>query len=282
MNWIVSKKNLWNNVVMMEVKVPEVAVNWKPGQYVNIKLQNESENIPVIISSCDQNKGTIKLYIQKTNTQLGNLVNLNMGDEVYSVDGPYGNAIEAGYRGTVLCAAGAVGISHLYPIVRAMHAEGNRVIVVIAAKNCDYIILEKELRNVCDELIIMTDDGSSGNKGLLVHGMYDVLKREKVDKVITIGATYMVKYSSLLAQKFNVENTAILYSQKIIRKGVMPVYRVNIVGGAKAICVEGPEFNAYYTNFDEMIERLGCKEDFAGNQNYAADLNVSKYGRVFV
>jgi ferredoxin--NADP+ reductase len=163
--------------------------------------------------------------------------------------------------GTVVCAGGGVGVAPLLPIVRAFHEAGNKVIVVLAARTKDLIILEEQMRESSDEVIIMTDDGSYGNKGLVTEGVESVIKREKVDLCVTIGPAIMMKFVSLLTQKYNIPTVASLNTIMVDGTGMCGACRISVGGKTKFVCIDGPEFNAHEVNFDELLMRLGSYKD---------------------
>jgi NAD(P)H-flavin reductase len=209
----------------------------------------------------DPEKGTITLVIQKVGVTSHKVASLEVGDELTDVVGPLGHATHIEKLGTVLCSGGGVGIAPLLPIVQAMKEAGNRVITVLAARSKDLIILEDQMRQHSDEVIIMTDDGSAGQKGLVTEGMESVIKREKVDQAIAIGPAIMMKYASLLTQKYNIPTVASLNTIMVDGTGMCGACRVSVGGKTKFVCVDGPEFDAHEVDFDELLMRLGAYQD---------------------
>lgn len=258
-----------DKVVQLEIEAPRIAQKRKAGHFVIVKIGIEGERIPLTISQADPEKGTITLVVQVVGTTSNKLSKLNIGDEVTDVVGPLGNATHISKVGTVLCAGGGVGIAPLLPIVEAMHLAGNRVISVLAARNKELLILQKEVENFSDNVIVVTDDGSVGQKGLVTDGMEKVLKEEKVDEVIIIGPAIMMKYASLLTQKFNVPAQVSLNTIMVDGTGMCGACRVTIGGETKFVCIDGPEFNAYDVDFDELLMRLGSykNEEAASYKN---------------
>ena len=175
---------------------------------------------------------------------------------LHDVVGPLGQATHIENYGTVLCAGGGVGTAPLLPIIRAMKEAGNRVISVLAGRTKDLIILEDEVRASSDETIIMTDDGSYGNKGVVTVGMEEVLKREHVDYCVTIGPAIMMKFCALLTKKYEVPTEASLNAIMVDGTGMCGACRVTVGGKTRFVCVEGPEFNAHEIDFDELMMRL--------------------------
>ena len=271
MNWIVAKKNLSENIVKLEIQASEIAMVRKPGHHVIVKIDKMSEPFPMVISQVNKNKGTITLFVHKMGVIHQRLSTLVVGDELFEVSGPYGYAIKIDKVGTVVCAAGGVGIAPLYPVVEALKEAGNKVITVLAARSSDLLILEDEIRRVSDEVVIMTDDGSRGKKGLVTDGMQAIFNREKVVQVVTFGSARMIKHTTLLTHMYNIPLTATLYSMKVDNAGINGIYRVSVCGNSKYICVDGIDFNAFYPDFDTMIKRMESRlsKESVGNQNYS-------------
>ena len=186
------------------------------------------------------------------------LCELNEGDYITDLVGPLGQATHIEKVGTVVCAGGGVGCAPLLPIVEAMHKAGNRVIVVLAARSKDLVILEEQMKANSDEVIVMTDDGSYGKKGLVTNGIEEVINREEVNLCVTIGPAIMMKFVSLLTKKYNIPTVASLNTIMVDGTGMCGACRVSIGGKTKFVCVDGPEFDAHQVDFDEMIMRLGA------------------------
>lgn len=257
MNLIVAKKYLSGNVVEMEVESPLIAQKRKAGHFVILKLGSNGERIPLTIAKADTERGTITLIIQKVGVTSHKICNLEVGEEITDVVGPLGHPTHIENIGTLLCAGGGVGVAPLLPIVEAMHKAGNRIITVLAARSKELIILEAEMRANSDEVIIMTDDGSYGKKGIVTQGMEEVIAREKIDMALTIGPAIMMKYCSLLTAKYNIPTMASLNATMVDGTGMCGACRVTVAGKTKFVCVDGPEFNAHEVNFDELLMRLG-------------------------
>ena len=196
MNKIVSKEHFSANVVKLEVEAPLIARSRKAGHFVIVKVGEKGERIPLTIAGADTTKGTITLVIQAVGGSSKNICELNAGDYITDLVGPLGQATHIEKVGTVVCAGGGVGVAPLLPIVEAFHKAGNRVIVVLAARTKDLVILEEQMRANSDEVIVMTDDGSYGTKGLVTNGVESVINREKVDLCVTIGPAIMMKFVS--------------------------------------------------------------------------------------
>ncbi len=261
MNKIVKKEYLSDNVIKLEVEAPLIAKSRKAGHFVIVKVGKYGERIPLTIASADKEKGTITLVIQVVGNSSKKICALNEGDYITDLVGPLGKATHIENFGTVVCACGGVGTAPMLPIVEAMKAAGNKVITVLAARTKELIILEKEMRAFSDEVIIMTDDGSYGKKGLVTNGVEEVIQREKVDLCVTIGPAIMMKFVSLLTAKYNVPTVASLNTIMVDGTGMCGACRITVGGKTKFVCVDGPEFDAHQVDFDEMLMRLGAYKD---------------------
>lgn len=261
MNKIVSKEYFSEHVIRFEVEAPLIAKSRKAGHFVMVKVGEKGERIPLTIADADLKKGTITLVVQKMGVSSTKLCALNEGDYITDLVGPLGKATHIENFGTVVCACGGVGTAPMLPIVAALKQAGNRVIVVIAARNKDLIILEEQMRNYSDEVLVMTDDGSYGTKGLVTNGVESIVNREKVDLCVTIGPAVMMKFVSLLTKKYEIPTVASLNTIMVDGTGMCGACRVSVGGKTKFVCVDGPEFDAHQVDFDEMLMRLGGYKD---------------------
>jgi ferredoxin/flavodoxin---NADP+ reductase len=256
MNRVIVNEYLSPHVVKLEIYAPLIARRRKAGHFVIIRIGEKGERIPLTIADADTEKGTITLIIQKVGLTSHKVADLCLGEEI-DIVGPLGNATYIEKVGTVLCAGGGVGIAPLLPIVEAMHKAGNKVISVLAAKTKELLILENEIRTHSDQVVIMTDDGSCGQKGLITAGMEDIIRTQKIDLCVTIGPAIMMKYTSLLTKKYDVPTMASLNTIMVDGTGMCGACRVSVGGRIKFVCVDGPEFNAHEVDFDELLMRLG-------------------------
>ena len=198
MNKIVKKTQFSEKVYRLEVEAPLIAKARKAGHFVIVRVGEKGERVPLTIAGSDPVKGTITLVVQAVGASTIRLCNLQEGEYITDVVGPLGRATHIENFGTVVCAGGGVGVAPMLPIIQALKAAGNRVVSVLAGRNKDLIILEDEVRKSSDEVIIMTDDGSYGKKGVVTVGIEEVIQREKVDKVFAIGPAIMMKFCCLL------------------------------------------------------------------------------------
>lgn len=258
MNKIVDKQYLSENVVKFEVEAPLIAKARKAGHFVIVKVGKYGERIPLTIASADTVKGTITLVIQKVGGSSQKICALNVGDFITDLVGPLGQATHIENFGTVVCACGGVGTAPMLPIVEAMKKAGNRVITVQAARTKNLVILEEEMKQYSDEVVIMTDDGSYGTKGLVTNGVESVIQREKVDLCVTIGPAIMMKFVSKLTKEYHVPTVASLNTIMVDGTGMCGACRVTVGGKTRFVCVDGPEFDAHQVDFDEMLMRLNA------------------------
>ena len=253
MNKIVSKVQYSEKVFRLEVEAPLIAKARKAGHFVMVRIGDKGERMPLTIAGADTEKGTITLVVQKVGLSSTRLCDLNVGDEVTDIVGPLGKATHIENFGTVLCAGGGVGTAPMLPIIQALKAAGNRVISVIAGRSKDLIILEDEVRAASDEVIIMTDDGSYGQKGVVTVGMEEVIKREKVDKCFAIGPAIMMKFCCLLTKKYDIPTDVSLNTIMVDGTGMCGACRITVDGKTRFVCVDGPEFDGHKVDFDDML-----------------------------
>jgi NAD(P)H-flavin reductase len=275
MNKIVLKEFLSEKVARIVLEAPDIAESRKPGNFVIIRVDEKGERIPLTIADADVDAGTITLIVQEVGVTSAKLIALNAGDYIIDVVGPLGKPTHIEKVGTVLCGGGGVGIAPLFPIVKGYKEAGNKVITVLAARTKDLLILEEDMRKYSDEVIIMTDDGSYGRKGLVTAGMEDVLTREKVDEAIVIGPAIMMKYAALTTKKYNVPTLASLNTIMVDGTGMCGACRITVGGETKFVCVDGPEFDAHQVDFDLMLKRLGAykEQEVKAYEEYLAKVN---------
>ena len=277
MNKIISKRFFSDNVAELVVEAPLIARSRRAGHFVIIRVDANSERIPLTISAADIERGTITLVVQQIGVSTRKLLALNPGDSLHDIVGPLGRATRIEKYGTVVCACGGVGAAPMLPIAEALKKAGNRVITILAARNKDLLILRDELAQWSDEVIIMTDDGSAGQQGVVTVGVEQVINREKVDKCITIGPAIMMKFVALTTAKYNIPTEASLNTIMVDGTGMCGACRVTVGGKTKFVCVDGPEFDAHAVNWDEMLSRMRAfkAEETAALEAYLADPKIS-------
>ena len=255
MNKIVRKHQFSEKVFLFEVEAPLIARSRKAGNFVIVRVGKHGERIPLTIADADIERGTITIVVQKVGLSSTKLCMLGEGEYVTDVVGPLGNPTHIENYGTVLCAGGGVGVAPMLPIIRALKAAGNRVLSVIAGRSKDLIILEDEVRVSSDELIIMTDDGSYGEKGVVTVGMEKFIQREHIDKAFAIGPAIMMKFCCLLTQKYDIPTDVSLNTIMVDGTGMCGACRLTIGGKTKFVCIDGPEFDGALVDWDELIKR---------------------------
>ena len=256
MNKIIEKEYFSEKVVKLVVEAPLIARSRKPGNFVIVRTGEGGERIPLTIADADTERGTITLVVQAVGFSTEAICALEPGQVLTDVVGPLGRPTHIADYGTVVCCGGGVGVAPLLPIIRAMKEAGNRVVSVLAARTKGLIILEEQVRQYSDEVIIMTDDGSYGSKGLVTNGVESVIEREKVDLVVTIGPAVMMKFVSLLTKKYEVPTMCSLNTIMVDGTGMCGACRVTVGGRTRFVCVDGPEFDAHQVDFDEMLLRM--------------------------
>lgn len=257
MNKIIRKEQFSENVFLFEVEAPLIAKSRKAGNFVIVRIGENGERMPLTIADADTEKGTITMVVQKVGLSSIKMCNLNVGDYITDVVGPLGNPTDIKKFGTVICAGGGVGVAPMLPIIKALKAAGNRVLSVIAGRNKDLIILENEVRENSDETIIMTDDGSYGEKGVVTIGIEKLINQEHIDKVFAIGPPIMMKFCCLLTKKYNIPTDVSLNTIMVDGTGMCGACRLTIGGKTKFVCIDGPEFDGALVDWDEMFKRMG-------------------------
>lgn len=256
MNKIISKRQFSERVFCFDIEAPLIAQSRKAGNFVIVRVDKNGERMPLTIADADIEKGTIKLVVQQVGLSSTKLCNLNVGDEVADIVGPLGNPTHIENYGTVICAGGGVGVAPMLPIIRALKHAGNRVLSVLAGRNKDLIIMEDEVRASSDETIIMTDDGSYGEKGVVTVGIEKFIRQEHIDKAFAIGPPIMMKFCCLLTQQYGIPTDVSLNTIMVDGTGMCGACRLTIGGKTKFVCIDGPEFDGSLVDWDEMFKRM--------------------------
>lgn len=253
---IVYKEYFSENVVRLDVEAPLIAKARKPGHFVIVRDGLKGERIPLTIADADLDLGTITLVVQAVGQSTRQICALQPGQALTDVVGPLGRPTRIEKYGTVVCCGGGVGVAPLLPIIKAMKQAGNRVVSVLAARTKELVILEKQVAEYSDLVIVATNDGSYGMKGLVTDAVQTVLDREKVDMCVTIGPAVMMKFVSLLTKKYAVPTMCSLNTIMVDGTGMCGACRVTVDGKTRFVCVDGPEFDAHKVDFDQMMMRL--------------------------
>ena len=275
MNKIVKKEQFSEKVFLLEVEAPLIAKSRKAGNFVIVRVDKRGERMPLTIAEADIERGTITLVVQTVGLSSKKLCDLNEGDYVEDVVGPLGTPTHIENYGTVVCAGGGVGVAPMLPIIQALKKAGNRVLSVLAGRSKDLIILEDKVRETSDEVIIMTDDGSYGEKGVVTVGIEKFIEQEPhVDKVFAIGPPIMMKFSNLTAQKHGIPCEVSLNTIMVDGTGMCGACRLTIGGKTKFVCIDGPEFDGAQVDWDEMFKRMGTfkKVELEDMENFEAHL----------
>ena len=281
MNRIIDKKQYSEKVFKFEIEAPLIAKSRKAGNFVIIRVDKNSERMPLTIADADIQKGTITLVVQEVGLSSKKLCQLNIGDDIHDIVGPLGNPTHIEKFGTVICAGGGVGVAPMLPIIRALKIAGNRVLSILAGRNKDLIIMENEVRKSSDETLIMTDDGSYGEKGVVTVGIEKLIQQEHIDKVFAIGPPIMMKFCCLLTKKYNIPTDVSLNTIMVDGTGMCGACRLTIGGKTKFVCIDGPEFDGALVDWDEMFKRMGTfknaeKEEMDHFQEHFNQMNEQK------
>ena len=275
MNKIISKEHFSEKVFKLVIEAPLIAKSRKAGHFVIVRVGEKGERMPLTIAEADPVKGTITLVVQEVGLSSTRLCELNEGDYITDVVGPLGQATHIDNFGTVVCAGGGVGVAPMLPIVQALKAAGNRVITVLAGRTKELIILEKEMRESSDEVIIMTDDGSYGRKGLVTEGVEEVIKREKVNKCFAIGPAIMMKFVSKTTEPYGIPTTVSMSPIMVDGTGMCGGCRLSVGGEMKFACVDGPDFDGHKVDWDLAVKRNQMYKDFEAHK-YEETCNLFK------
>jgi ferredoxin--NADP+ reductase len=260
---IISKKQLSENVFTAEVEAGLIVRARKPGQFVIVSINNEyGERIPLTIAGADAEAGTIRLIWQRVGKTTAELADLKEGGKIASIVGPLGKPTHIKKFGLVVCVGGGIGNAPLLPIVRALKDAGNKIISIIGARNKELLILEEEFKAISDELIVMTDDGSYGRKGLVTGPLKEVCSRERrPEQAFVIGPAIMMKFCCEVTKEFEVPTQVSLNTIMVDGTGMCGGCRIEYDGKARFVCVDGPEFDGHKVNFDLMMKRLEAYKD---------------------
>jgi len=252
---IVKAEFLGPGVKQLEIEAPRVARKQLAGQFVIIRIHDTGERIPPTIKASDPGRGTITLVVQSIGKTTSLLNELGAGDAILDVVGPLGKPSEIESYGRCVVIGGGVGTAIALPTARALHEAGNHVTAILGARTRDLVILEDEVRGVCDELFVMTDDGSSGQKGLVTHKLGDLLAQGNVDYVLAIGPIPMMRAVAEATRALKIKTVVSLNAIMVDGTGMCGGCRVLIGNESKFACVDGPEFDAHDVDFQVLMQR---------------------------
>ena len=262
---IIKKKNLNNNVTLLEITAPLIAKKAKPGQFIILRIDEFGERIPLTIADFDREKGTVTIIVQAIGKTTMQLAALNEGDSILDLVGPLGMPTELDGAKKVCVIGGGVGCAIAYPQAKALHNMGAEVDIIAGFRSKDIVILEDEMKEVSDNLYITTDDGSYGEKGLVTTKLESLIAEgNEYDLVIAIGPVIMMKFVALTTKKYDIKTLVSLNPIMIDGTGMCGGCRVTVDGKTKFACVDGPDFDAHKVDFDELMLRNSTyKEDEA-------------------
>lgn len=275
---ILEKKRLSADVWYFRVDAPEIAKNRRAGQFVLVQLDDEfAERVPLTIADADEGAGWIALVVQTVGATTLKLSRKNAGDALGVVLGPLGNPTRIEKVGTVVCVGGGIGAAPLHPIAQSYKRAGNKVIVILGARNKELVVFEQEMRRIADELIIVTDDGSYGAKALVTEPLKAICERApKPDEAVAIGPPVMMKFCAETTRPFGVHTVVSLNTIMIDGTGMCGGCRVSVDGKIKFVCVDGPEFDGHKVDFDTMILRMKAFKDAENERYHQCKLSLSE------
>ena len=267
---LLTKEELAPKVHRYVFRAPDIARRRKPGQFVIVRLGEGGERIPLTIADADAAAGTITLVVQEVGRTTAEMAcALEPGMKVADLVGPLGNPTHIEKFGRVVVVGGGIGVAPVHPIAQGMKAAGNEVIAVIGARNKDLLIMEDEMRKASDRLVVMTDDGSDGQKGFVTDAVKAEAQKGKIDLVLAIGPMVMMRAVSNLTRELGIPTMVSLNAVMIDGTGMCGGCRATVGGKTRFVCVEGPEFDGHQVDFDELMRR---QRFYAGDEkaSYAA------------
>ena len=253
---ILFKQDLTPDIHLFKVAAPDVANKAQPGQFVVIRIDERGERIPLTIADWDEDEGSVTIVFMEVGTTTARLALLEAGDSIADFVGPLGLPAHVEKFGTVVCVAGGVGAAPIAPIARALKREGNKIISILGARSKNLLFWENELRSVSDQLIVTTDDGSYGRKGVVTEPLKELLEgSDKIDRVIAIGPSIMMKFCAKTTEPFGVKTIVSLNPIMVDGTGMCGCCRVSVGGVTKFTCVDGPDFDGHQVDWDLLLAR---------------------------
>ena len=252
---IFEKKELAPNTVMMQILAPLAVKKMRPGQFIIVRVSANGERIPLSISGWDRDKGTVRIIVQAVGRTSSELIKLNAGDALEDLVGPLGRAAHMDKYGTCVLIGGGYGTGAIIPVARELKELGNKVIAIVGARTKELVLMEDELRKVCDRVEVSTNDGSAGTKGLVIDVLSEILKQEPVHMVTAIGPVPMMKAVSEMTRPVKIPTYVSLNAIMVDGTGMCGSCRVEVGGATKFACVDGPDFDGHQVNFDELVYR---------------------------
>ncbi len=254
---LLHKEKLGPDIYLYRFLAPDIARYRKPGQFVIVRINENGERIPITIADVDTDEGSITLIIQAVGKTTLQMAQMGKGDSIPTLTGPLGEPTEIEKVGRVLCVGGGIGIAPLYPVARAMKDIGNHVTSILGARSANLIILTDLMREASDEMIMTTDDGTEGRKGLVTDAIRDLVDNGgKFDQCIAMGPPIMMKFVCILTEKLGIPTIVSLNPIMVDGTGMCGCCRVTVGGSVKFACIDGPEFDGHKVDFDELMARL--------------------------
>lgn len=254
---IISKKELCTNQYELVIDAPHVVRNAKAGQFVILRAEENGERIPLTIADVNKEKGELTIVFMAVGYTTKILATLEKGDELVDLAGPLGKPTLIKKYGTVVCLAGGYGAAPCYLISKAFKEAGNKVYMIMGARNKDLIFWQDKMKSACDKLFITTDDGSLGEKGFVTQVLEKIMNNEKIDYAIAVGPMPMMRAVANMTKDKNIYTEASMNPIMVDGTGMCGACRLTVGGETKFACVDGPDFNAHEIDFDEVINR--CK-----------------------
>ncbi|MBR1776265.1 sulfide/dihydroorotate dehydrogenase-like FAD/NAD-binding protein [bacterium] len=258
---ILSKKEICPNQYEITVDAPYVVRNAKAGQFIIFRVEENGERVPLTIADVDKSTGALTLVFMAVGYSTKKLASLNVGDELIDIAGPLGRPTEIKKYGTVVCLAGGYGAAPCYLIAKAFKEAGNKVYMIMGARNKDLIFWQDKMRDACTELFITTDDGSLGEKGFVTTVLERIIEKEAVNYAIAVGPMPMMRAVAELTRDKGIYTEASMNPIMVDGTGMCGACRVTVGGKTKFACVDGPDFNAHEIDFDEVINRTKIYKD---------------------
>lgn len=273
---IVARQDFSADICLLQIAAPEIARKAHAGQFFILRIDERGERIPLTFADWDSTAGTVTTVFQKTGKSTHHLGTLQVGDVVQDMIGPLGWPSEVEHFGTVACVGGGVGIAPIYPITRALRQAGNRTIGIIGARNKDLLFWEDEMRQVCDELVVCTDDGSYKRKALVTEPLRELLdaSSERIDRVVSVGPAIMLKFVARTTAPFQVKTIVSLNPIMVDGTGMCGSCRVEVGGHTQFACVDGPEFDGHQVDWDLLMtrQRIYLEDEKIATERYLAQL----------
>lgn len=261
MNKILEKEFITPEVFRMKIEAHEIARKRKAGQFIILRTCGSGERIPLTIADASADEGWLELVVQIVGKTTKHLSGFDVGDSLCDVVGPLGRPTHIELYGTVVVVGGGIGIAPAHPIAQAMKGAGNEVISILGGRTKDLVVMEDKMRAASDRVVITTDDGSYGMKGLVTDALQKLIDEGlKIDLVVAVGPAIMMKFVSLLTKKYDIPTLVSLNTIMVDGTGMCGACRVTVGGKTRFVCVDGPEFDGHEVDFDEMMKRLRMYE----------------------